>query len=102
MLLLSAFNSIKFCLEIGDFDQITIRRFYRPFVKVLACFVLMFSVVKVEAQVEEFCKYIVKNETQMNGSSESFEKRFGYGFNIDVFTYAIENKKYFDPKESVI
>ncbi|MBP3328654.1 MAG: hypothetical protein J6L91_07065 [Clostridia bacterium] len=102
LLLLMALDVLKDCFELGMLSVFinNSNKCLRFFV--LSCFIIVFSFIQLESQVKGFCEFAIRNENVINSTFESFEDRFGYGSNFEMFSYAIDNKKYFDPQESVV
>lgn len=102
MLLMLALEVLVDCFKVCSYKAVEDKRKKYIFTAVLASFMVMFSVMQFEIQLEGFCIYIIKNENIINDTSVNFEEKFGYGLNPDILDFALENKKYFDPVESKI
>lgn len=66
------------------------------------CFLLLFSIIQCESTIRSFDVYVLANERQKTLESQTFDEKFGSGFNFEIITYAFENRKYYNPTESVI
>lgn len=102
MLLLLALDVLYDCFKACTLKTVADKRKRHICTAVLAGFMVMFSVMQFEMQLEGFCTYVIKNENVVNASSVDFEDKFGYGLNPGIFDFALENKKYFAPDESKI
>lgn len=94
-LLKETINELKF---IGNFFL----KFKNVVVMTFAIFVMVVSVTQFQHQAEKFGNYVFQNEMIKGNYSQSYAEKFESGINTEIYAFALENSKYFNPRESVI